>query len=706
MYFCALPLYVSPCPAFRGLPSLVALLVLLGLPLPCFGGGVLHVFPPRLNGETVAVARPSVLLSKTLVTVDEGSIEYLFDQTFFNDNDFRLEGLFVLPLKADDLLDRPEVTVNGKPGPFEVVPADRFSSTLRHLATSMKDPSLLGLTGKSVLLLRPLYIEPRGQKSIRVQFKKRIFLRNEQLEIHMPLIGEQYSLGPVGELEIRVRFKMSRSVRTLFSPTHHLGVLRETQRRCLVTAGSSEQRVREDFRLLTTFSGEALNLRVFPYKTPGGPGTFMAFVEPPLNPAPSREYDKNVVFLLDASGSLGKTNLALGKRLMVSGLERLRPRDAFNVLIIGTAVKRLAGALLPATPENVGEAVRFVNAVNPAGGTDLCNGLVYALDEFTSRNRPNIVVMAGDGRGTVGTTQGEAIVDEVRRNNKGKARIFVLGLGDAADMATLDKIAVSTSGTSVHFAGSEDFTSVMNRFFAGVSPPQVSDLSLRFLDFKPDAVQPEPVPDVFGRESVVLFGRYRADDDVSCGIRLRGKVKGKVKTLTKTFTLPVSDQRRPYIQELWAMRRMGALLDRELLKGTHEDVTSRIRKLAARFGFNIPDTGLTAPFASGASRRTDPAGLLWRFKTSFVTMEVESDRYRKAAGKVFHFDGHAWLDTAYVAEAPLLRVKFLSARYFALLNQNPSLGPCFAIGPNLTVMHNGQALQVSSDFAGAAPVNR
>lgn len=690
---------------YRGILSLVALLVTLYLPLPCFGGGVFHVFPPLLNGETVAVARPSILLSKTLVTVDESSIECRFDQTFFNDNDFRLEGLFVLPVNADDLQGDPEVTVNGKPCPFTVVAADKFFSTLRHLTTAMKDPSLLGLTGESVLLLRPLYIEPRGQKSIRVQFKKRILLKDDQLEIAVPLIGEQYSLGPIGELEIRVRFKMSRSVRTLFSPTHHLVVFRETRRRCLVTAQSSEKQVREDFRLLTTFSGEGLNLRIFPYKTSGGPGTIMAFVEPPLNEAPNVEFDKNVVFLLDASGSLGKANLELAKRLMVSGLERLRPRDAFNVLIIGTSVKRLAGALLPATSENAAEAVRFVNAVTPAGGTDLCNGLVYALDEFTSRNRPNIVVMSGDGRGTVGTTRGEAIVEEVRKNNKNKARIFVLGLGEAADMATLDKIAVSTNGTSLHYAGGEEFPAVMNRFFAGVSPPRVSDLSLRFLDFTPEEVLPQPVPDVFGGNSVILFGRYRTDSDAPCSIKLRGKIGGKVKTLTKTFTLPTSDTERPYIEELWAMRQMGVLLDREMLKGAHEDVTSRIRKLARRFGFIVPDTSLTTPFPGGASRATEPASLLWRFKTSLVTTEVESTRYRRARGKVFRFDGHTWVDTIYAGQTPLTPVKFLSGPYFALLSQNPSLGSFFALGPNLTIIDGARAFQVGSDLSHASPGN-
>lgn len=657
----------------------------------------MHVFPPRLNGETVAVARASVLLSRTLVTVDESSIEYRFEQTFFNDNEFRLQALFVLPLTTDDLEGKPEVTVNGRPAEFELIPADKFFTTLRQITIGMKDPSLLGLAGRTVLMVRPLFMDPRGRKSVRVQYRKRLFIGNDYLDVDVPLAGEQYSLGPVGELEVRVRFKMSRSVRTLFSPTHRLGVFRETPRRCLVTADTVEKSVREDFRLLATFSGEGLNLRVFPYKTSGGPGTFMAFVEPPVDPPTGDESDKNVVFLMDASGSLGKANLDFAKQLTVSGLQRLRPNDSFNVLIIGTSVKRLARHLIPASSENVTGAVRFVNAVTPAGGTDLCNGLIYALDEFSSRSRPNIVVMAGDGRGTVGTTKGRDVIDEVRRSNKNRARIFVLGLGARAEMATLDKIAVSTSGTSYHYSGTEDFPSVMNRFYGGVSPPRVSDLSLSVLGVATELVRPDPVPDLFGRESLVLFGRYRAEADTPCSIRLRGRAKGKIKTVKKSFTFPFTDRTRPYIEELWALREVGSLLDLQLLKGPKEDVTRRIQKFSERFGFSIPDTNPAASVRGASRKALDSAGLLWRFKTSYVAMEVESDRYRKVQGKTFHFDGTAWIDTEYAKGSPVRPVPFLSNRYFSIPARTPSLGAYLALGPNVTVMHGDEALQVFYD---------
>lgn len=697
-------LRVSPSLAIRGFLSFIALMLSTVLPLHCLGGGIFHVYPPRLNGTTVAVARPSILLSKTLVTVDEGTIEYRFDQTFFNDNEFRLEGLFILPLTVDELGDRPEITINGKPVSCEIVPPEKFFPTLRQLTTFMKDPSLLELAGRSVVLVRPLYIEARGQKSIRVQYKKPLSIQSDFLDIEIPLIGERYSLGPVGELQVRVRFKMSRSVRTVFSPTHQLDVFRETLRRCLVTAGTVEKRVHEDFRLLTTFSGEGLNVRVFPYKTPDSPGTFMAFLEPPANLPTNDQYDKNVVFLMDASGSLGKANLDLAKRLMVSGLERLRPHDFFNVLIIGTSVQALAPEMLSATTENVTEAVRFVTAVAPVGGTDLCNGLVYALDEFSSRNRPNIVIMAGDGRGTIGTTQGEAIVQEVRRSNRNKARIFALGLGSGADMATLDKIAVSTSGTSLHYAGKEDFQSVVSRFFAGVSPPRVSDLSLRFTEVTTQAIHPDPIPDIFGTESAVVFGQYMTEDNVQCKVGLRGKIGGRFKTVTKTVTLPNLDETHPCVETLWAMRQVGSLIVRQLFKGPDPLLTDRIEQLAARFGFAVPDENRPGSVGTPGVKDKDRADLLWRFNTSGVPRDVASPRYIRAGGKLFHFDGTAWIDARHVRDASHTPVRFLSDRYFAILSENPSLGPYFALGPSVTVMHKDDALTVSPGLTNNTPL--
>ena len=145
------------------------ILFLLVIPAQCLGGGVFHVLPPTLNDRTVAVARLSVLVSSTyLITVSESSVEYRIDQTFFNDNDYPLDGLFSTADRMRRPLNKTGRTHRWCTVPFYSVYAEEhFLPTLRDLTVPMKDPSLLGIAGDSVMVIQPIHIGVRQQKSFR-----------------------------------------------------------------------------------------------------------------------------------------------------------------------------------------------------------------------------------------------------------------------------------------------------------------------------------------------------------------------------------------------------------------------------------------------------------------------------------------------------------------------------------------------------------
>ena len=378
------------------LPGTVLLITLL--PIVCPGGGILHVFPPKLEDRAFAVARPALLVSKTTVTVSENGIHRQIDQTFLNDNEFPLKGLFLLPLEKHTRPVTPDVRVDGAACAFGIVSAEEFFPTLKQLTLSMRDPSLLGLTGMDILMVRPIGIGVGRQKSFCIGYKLPRSIRDEQLDLRLPLAGERYSLGPVGEFEIRVRFTMSRTVRTVFSPTHHIAVYREAPHRCLATARSRDTGIRHDFRLLTTFSGKDLNLRAFAHRPPGGTGAFMAFIEPPFVPASGEDPAQDIVVLLDTSGSMAGAGFERAKAVAVAALERLRPGDRFNVMTLGTQPDRLADRLMTASRDHVLDAVRFVNSRSCGGGTDLYNSLISALEFFVTRSRSNVVLLISDGK--------------------------------------------------------------------------------------------------------------------------------------------------------------------------------------------------------------------------------------------------------------------------------------------------------------------
>lgn len=677
----------------------VLALFLFVVPVQCLGGGIFHVFAPTLKDETFAVARLSVLLSRTLITVSESYIEYRIDQTFFNDNDYPLDGLFLLPLEHDRASIKLDVRVDGSPSPFTLLTAEQFLPMLRKLTVSMKDPSLLGLAGASVAVVQPVHIGVRQQKSFRVQYRKPLTLQNDALEILLPLAGERYSRGPVGELDIRVKLKLSRPVRTVFSPSHHLTITREAPHRCLVAAKTEGKRVLHNFRLLTTFSGEDLDLSLFTSRSLGQKGTFMAVVAPPLAPTKGKELERDVVFLMDASGSMRKADFDSAKKAVVFGLEKLRPVDRFNVLTVGTWTRRMADRLVPATAENLLKAAQFVNSTQGSGGTDMYNGLIGALEQFTSRKRPGIVVFVGDGRATVGITNREAISEDVRRNNKARARIFVLTMGDT-DVTMLDKVAVSNRGASFRLTSTDDFPSAMDRFFAGVSPPEASEISVAFQDISVQDLEPESIPNLFGQDSIVVFGRYDSKEDLSSKVRLRARVQGRVKTVTKSFGFPRVDRSHPYIPRLWAMRRVGRLLEKESLRGSEPSLRDQIVMLAKQFGFRLPASSAT-PAEHFSLSNKDSGGLLWSYKMSAVAEDVESDQFRSVVGKVFRLVKGLWVDTEYSASTQARKVTFLSDEYFSLLGDDPTLGQYLALGPDVILVSDKGPIRIISDIRAA-----
>ncbi|MBI5572340.1 MAG: VWA domain-containing protein [Desulfomonile tiedjei] len=678
------------------IPVLPIILFLLSvLPRQAVGGGILHVFPPTFQNETFAIARLSVLLSKTLITVSDSSVEYRIDQTFHNDNDFPLEGSFMMPLNGDGALSDVEVKVNGHAIPFQMVPAEAFFPELRAFTEGMKDPALLGLAGKNILLVRGVSVGIRKQCSVRVEFKRPLTIQSDLLELSLPLAGERYSLGPVGLVDIMVRFKMSRSVRSVFSPTHHISVEREAPHRCLVTALTAKKPARTDFTLIALLAGRDLDLRVLTHRSPGEKGAFMAFLEPPVLQPKENEPEKDVVLVLDASESLGKTNVELGKRALTLSLEKLRPADRFNVLVVRAKIARFAHRLVPATLENVREAVEFVNTASSEGGTDFYNGLMSALEQFSSRKRSCVVIVAGDGRGTVGVTNRENIIDDVTRRNRVRARVYTLAIGVSADVALLDRIAVSNKGICLHFSNKEDFGKIMRRLFAAVSPPRASGVSLGFRGLSAEDLSPEPIPDMSGSEGLVVFGRYEGKGDVQATVVLKARVRGKVTTVTRNVRFPEKEERHPYIPALWAMRRVARLLERDWLKGPEPEGRHQIARMAEVFGFKAPFqvvSGSDVPFPGLGQK--DASALLWMFKTSNVVSEVEADRYRSVGDKVFRSDKGAWIDIRYRASIPTKTVKFLGDEYFALLKEIPGVGEYLAVGPQVTLLWNGGAIRI------------
>jgi len=659
-------------------------------------GGILHMFPTDIDGERAPVARPSVLLSRTTATVSESNIEYRIEQTFVNNEDVPLEGLFLFPLEKEKTPVETEIRINGVSVESSLLSAASFFPTLQELAVDTKDPSLLALAGKDILMVKPVNLGAHAQKTFRMNYKVPLSIRGEQVEVNMPLSGEIYSLGPVGELEIRVRFKMSRKVRGVLCPSNNISIYREAPHRCLVTAKRDQKIVREDFKLIAAFEGQDIDARLFTHKAPNRSGSFLTMISPPSFQSYAVDPPKDIVFLLDASGSMSRKDFELSRRAVIAGLEHLRPQDRFNVFTLSTKSARWRKVLVPASTENVMAAAVFVNSMIPEGGTDLANGLVMAMDLLSSRKRSNTIIITGDGRGTVGITDPVAISELTRRSNKNSTRICALIVGENSDPALLNKLSSSTKGRSYSVDAGEGADAAINRFYEAITPPQVSDIALELRDVTVFDQSPEPIPDITGTESVVTVGRYQTKTHVSSKAAIRGKIQGKTRTVEALFDFPVQDEGKPWVSEIWAMRQIAKLWEKARFKLIDLDMDEQITMLTEEYGFKAPNV------ASSPSKE-DSNRLYWLFKTSYVPSDVRSDQFRRVGDKLFKISGTTWIDSDYKQGMPERKIEFLSNPYFALLKDYPQLGPCLSLGPEMVILTDQGVVKVVSDKAFSNP---
>jgi hypothetical protein len=677
--------------------TVLVLATLLIMPAACIGGGVLHVFPPEFGSQKFAVARPIVLTSRTMLTVSETSLKRIANQTFLNDNEFPVKGLYILPLDSTRNYQNLEIRIDGVSVRPQVLNSSKAIVKLEELTKQMHDPFLLRFAGNRLVLVEPVTMSVNGKRTITVKYTESIFRTEDRLQLRVRSDGERYSLAPVEEMEVRVRFKMSRSVGSVLSPSHHLKIIRETPQRCTCIIKMRRSKVRKDVQLLALFSEDRPGVHILTHKLGKGPGTFMAVITPPTTRTEEILQGKQVVFILDSSGSMGRANHDMAKQAIIAGIQRLRPGDRFNVINMSTHTEQLADHLIPATDSNLLRAVRFVDFREPGGGTDLYNALVKALLLFNRKKRPGFVLVAADGRATVGVINSQKIINDLASLNRYKARIFSLAFGREAEVPILSKLAEQTGGKLTYVREKDGASSMLDRFLARLSLPQVSNISLDFRGIVPLELIPNPIPDLFRGDTRVVLGRYTARKDVQVAVTLRSIIEGSIRTKVKSVTFPRKNPEYSYLPAIWAMRKLGKILEERELERKKHTLKTQMEMLTNRFGFRYPLNQRTFGLEMNKSESpTNVGALIWLLKTSLVASDIESPTCTQIGGKVFCIDGLKWVDREYSSSMPSSNMTFLSKEYFKKLESDPKLGVYFALGPNVTVVRNGTAVEVQT----------
>jgi Ca-activated chloride channel homolog len=668
------------------------------------------------------------------------------DQEFYNPNDQRLEGFYMFPVPKGAHIDKFSMEIGGKSVDAELLPADKARRIYEDIVRKVRDPALLEYAGRDLFKVRIFPIEPRSRKPIKISYTQLLRSDAGTVTYLYPLSTEKFSARPIKNLSVKIELKSAEPLASIYSPSHKVEIKRDGANRAVIGYESKDEKPDTDFQLVYSSDTRDVGLRLISYKPDGDDGYFLLLAAPTLS-TETKPAAKDVVFVVDTSGSMAGAKLQQAQKALRFCVENLNADDRFEIVRFSTEAEPLFRELVPADSDHRKRANGFIDDFKPIGGTAIADALQSALKVQPDKSdRPFVVIFLTDGLPTVGTRNPDEIVANIKKATG--VRIFSFGIGSDVNTQLLDQIAEDTRAFSQYVLANEDLELKVSNFYTRIKEPALTNLKLDLGGgVRTSKMYPPDVPDLFKGDQLVVAGRYSGAGDIEA--KLTGNVGGREQTFT--YKLHFDDRKTTddYVPRLWATRRVGFLLDEIRIHGETAELRDETTELARKYGTVTPYTaylivededrrrvpmadrsmqGMSADVATRAevakawdgfkdkkegedgvanARSQNAFKFAQQAPASITSGASESLRGFAAAapagtpaaarlsqytqqsrfvnGRAFFQNGNQWIDSNAQNTAKRQRVQFNSEEYFNLLTKHPEAGPWLALGQNVVL---------------------
>ncbi|MFN4180346.1 MAG: VWA domain-containing protein, partial [Armatimonadota bacterium] len=414
-------------------------------------------------------------------TITDGVVQVTTRQAFVNEAPYQREGIYLFPAPENAAVNRLALVIDGKTYEAELLSRDEAVRTYERIVGVKRDPALLEFVNRQTFRLRIFPFPPNGEREVSVRYDQLLRRQGNTYRFVYPMRVERISEKPIREATITVRIRSQLPIKTVYSPTHPISVRRPNEHEAVVTYEATNVREQDDFVLYYSVSEGAFGATLLPYRNrPDRDGYFLLFLTPQIEWERGKVLPKDIVFVFDRTGSMSGEKIEQAKEALKFCVERLNPEDRFNVVAFNESPDLLWRDLRLATDENKREALRFVDGLTAQGGTNINEALLTTLPLLADRERPRFLMFLTDGLPTVGETNIERILANVRKANEARVRIFVFGVGYDVNAVFLDRLANENSGASVYVRPKERVEAKISDLFTMLSEPVLTDVQIAF----------------------------------------------------------------------------------------------------------------------------------------------------------------------------------------------------------------------------------
>ncbi|XP_071961691.1 inter-alpha-trypsin inhibitor heavy chain H3-like isoform X2 [Antedon mediterranea] len=332
-------------------------------------------------------------------------------------------------------------------------------------------------------------------------------------------------------------------------------------------------------------------------------GYFVHYFSPEGLPA----VRKNVVFVIDVSGSMSGRKIQQTKQAMFTILDDLREIDFFNIVKFNSEIIKWQSSLKRASPENIGSGKKFIDLLRAHGATNLHGGLMEGIELLhagSDNSGVSMVVMLTDGLPTSGVTSFGRIQTDVKQAIKGNCSLFNIGFGDYVDYSFLETLALRNDGLARKIYDDSYASIQLKGFFDEVSTPLLHNIVFNYPEHlvEINSVTQTKFSNYFEGTEIVVSGKLKPSNindildvtiaanslDVHLEFPLTIDTEPKVEILSE-------DAVDDFAQRLWAYLSIKELLQKRNIsdnQSERDDLKDKALQLSLEYHFVTPLTSL------------------------------------------------------------------------------------------------------------------
>jgi Ca-activated chloride channel family protein len=380
------------------------------------------------------------------------------------------------------------------------------------------------------------------------------------------------------DISLSVQLDAGVPIQDLKTANHKVGIDRQGERKAKIVLSPNDSLPNKDFVLRYDVVGKKPEMAVLAHTGDYqdtkrlGDGYFMLMVQPQEDERLKKSPPREIVFLIDTSGSMrgAPTAKVIDSMRNMLGLCR-EGKDTVQVVAFAGSARKLFDKAVDVTPENIKKALNFTDGIRGAGGTEMLKGIKMVIDEPLDKERMRIVVMLSDGY--IGNEA--QIIEHVGKNCGDQIRFWAVGVGSSPNMFLIDGVAKQGGGMGKRLGLQDDTVALTQEIMTRIQRAQLAKIRIDWGDHEVLETFPARIPELWAGRPVVVFGRYRGAGTAS-EIKIQGNVEGEDVSWPLLVSLPKEQKQNDVLAKVWARRKIEDLMHSTFYAGSpavEEEVT-------------------------------------------------------------------------------------------------------------------------------------